>query len=575
MIMKLSDYVIEFFAQRGVKVFFGYQGGSVTHLIDSVAQNDNVLYVQNYHEQGAAFAADAYARCSEEKVGVVIASNGPGATNLITGIANAYCDSIPLICITGQVHTFSMKKQSGVRQESFQEIDIISMVKPITKYCVTVMDSEDIRLELEKAYYYALEGRKGPVLIDLPVDIQGMSIMPNTLKAFKKDRKDLCNKLPLEKFEIIYNHILNAKRPVIIAGGGINMAGAKEEFELFIHNFGIPVVCSLQGIDAISHNNEYFCGFIGSYGNRNANIAVQNADIIIVLGSRLDSRQTGKNKENFAPEAFVIHVDIDKNELNHNVHEELSIHMDLKVFIQELNRFSHIKGRFDDWTAMIKSWEKLFEDEVEQNKELKYIGKLLGDNVAICSDVGQNQMWMAQSLRVYGDNFRIINSGGLGAMGYSLPAAIGLYYTNKFNQVLAVMGDGGFQMNLQELCLIGSMRLPIIIVLLNNHSLGLIRDIHEKYYESRCVGSIDGFFQPDIHLLAESYSINYIKIKSEDELKNKIKNLLIDKPLIIDIDINHKTIIKPELIGGDKLDRQTPYISDAIFRTIKKDCASL
>lgn len=573
--MKLSDYVVDFFAQKGVKVIFGYQGGSVTHLIDSVAQNDNVSYVQNYHEQGAAFAADAYARCSEEKIGVVIASNGPGATNLITGIANAYCDSVPLVCMTGQVHTFSMKKQSGVRQESFQEIDIISMVKPVTKYCVTVMNCEDIRFELEKAYYYALEGRKGPVLIDLPVDIQGMSVKPDTLKSFVSDKECLYNKLTLEEFETIYNRILNARRPVIIAGGGIHMADAKEEFELFVHNFGIPVVCSLQGLDAISHNNDYFCGFIGSYGNRNANIAVQNADVIIALGSRLDLRQTGKNKETFAPGAFVLHVDIDKNELNHNVHEELSIHMDLKVFMEELNRFSPLKGRFDKWAAVIKRWEKLFEDEVEQNKELKYIGELLGNNAAICSDVGQNQMWLAQSLRVSGEDFRIINSGGLGAMGYSLPAAIGLYYTKKFNQVLAVMGDGGFQMNLQELCLIGNMRLPIVIVLLNNHSLGLIRDIHEKYYDNRCVGSVEGFFQPNMCLLAESYHINYIKMKSIDELKKKIKNLIIDEPLIIDIDIDNKTMLKPELLGLDTLDRQMPYISDAMLKSIKKDCDSL
>ncbi len=573
--MKLSDYVIDFFSQRGVKVFFGYQGGSVTHLIDSIAQNDKVSYIQNYHEQAAAFSADAYARCSEEGIGVVIASNGPGATNLITGIANAYCDSVPLVCITGQVHTFSMKKQSGVRQESFQEIDIISMVKPVTKYCVTVMDCENIRFELEKAYYYALEGRKGPVLIDLPVDIQGMSIKPDTLKPFVRDKEYLYDKLSFKEFEIIYNHIVNAKRPIIIAGGGINMADAKETFELFTNRFGIPVVCSLQGLDAISHNNDYFCGFIGSYGNRNANIAVQNADIIITLGSRLDLRQTGKNKDDFAPRAFIIHIDIDNNELNHNVHENLSIHMDLKTFIEKLNVFSPLKGKFDHWLIMIKNWERLFEDELEQNKELKYIGKLLENNTAICSDVGQNQMWLAQSLRVERKHFRIINSGGLGAMGYSLPAAIGLYYTNKFNQVLAVMGDGGFQMNLQELCLIGSMRLPITILLLNNHSLGLIRDIHEKYYDNRCIGSVKGFFQPNMQLIAESYNINYIKIRSLNELKNKIRNLIIEQPLLIDIDIDNKTMIKPELLGLDTLDRQIPYMSDSILKSIKKDCDSL
>lgn len=564
--MKLSDYVIDFFQKKGGKIFFGYQGGSVTHLIDSVARNGKVSYVQNYHEQGAAFAADAYARCAEEEFGIVIASNGPGATNLITGIANAYCDSVPLICITGQVHTYAMKKQLSIRQESFQEIDITSMVKPVTKYCVTVMEPEDIRYELEKAFDYAMEGRKGPVLIDIPVDVQGMEVEPEKLRGYQKKEPERYEAFTEDKYQAIYNRIMDAKRPVMIAGGGIRMAGAEKEFQTMVNNLGIPVVCSLQGIDVLNHSNKYFCGFIGTYGNRSANIAVQKADVILVLGSRLDLRQTGKNKEKFAPEAYVIHVDIDKAELGHNVHEELSLHMDLKTFISQWNcRAPKGSGKYDAWLANIEKIEHNLKDETEQNKEIKYIGKLLKDDVAVCADVGQNQMWLAQSLRISGENFRIINSGGLGAMGYSLPAAIGVYYTHRFKQVVAFMGDGGFQMNVQELCLIGSRKLPIVIILLNNHSLGLIRDIHHKYYDDRCVGSVEGFSQPDVKKLAESYCIDYMLMSSEEQLEDKLRTINVSKPTLIEVEIDSQSIIKPELMGMDTLDRQTPYITDNFY----------
>lgn len=565
--MKLSDYVARFLEKQGVKYIFGYQGGSITHLIESISET-NITYVQNYNEQGSAMAADGYARISEEDIGVAIASNGPGATNLITGVANAYCDSIPTLFLTGQVHTWAMKGKRDVRQESFQEIDIISIVKPITKYAVTVMDKNSIRYELEKALFLAKNGRKGPVFVDIPVDIQGMQIEENELIGYY-DRKDISNNNMESVLSKIDKLLEISKKPIILVGGGVTNSTAREELRKFIEYNCIPTVCSLQGLDVVNHDNKAFIGYIGSYGNRYANIALQNADVVLVLGSRLDMRQIGKNKEKFACNAKIIHIDIDESELNHNVNEYMSVNIDVNKFIIDFSIYAHKYEGWKKWLNIISSWKNELEENLDVNIYVKTIGKILDDNTVVVSDVGQNQMWIAQSLRINGNKNKILNSGGLGAMGYSLPASIGAYYASPERTIISFSGDGGIQMNIQELALIGSEKLPIKVFIFNNYSLGLIREIHEKYYNNNCIGSIKGFSQPNFSKLAEAYNLGYKEISSIDDLNNIKTELFDEKPYIFNIIFNEKTYVRPELLGMNTIDEQSPELPDEICKKIR------
>ena len=559
--MKVSDAVAKFLVSQGVTTIFGYQGGAITHLVDSF-DREGIRYIQTYNEQGASLAADAYARVSEQGLGVAIATNGPGATNMVTGIANAYCDSVPVLYLTGQVHTFAMKKDARIRQESFQEIDIISIVKNITKYAVTVVDKEQVIPEIQKAIYIAKEGRPGPVLIDLPVDVQGYQIDYPQINE-TKHVEEASNDDTTYEFDLWNKEF---ERPLIIAGGGIRSARAVNEFRNFISKTQIPVVSSLMGLDAMNQNDQNYIGFLGSYGNRYANMAVQNADWILVLGSRLDMRQTGKRKDLFAPNAKIIHVDIDEMELEHYVREEVSIRSDLRVFLQkELQLVPENPPQWNAWRNQIKKWKQLYSDTEElndskmnPNRILCQIGTWLKPHAVVCSDVGQNQMWLAQSLR--GNDVQILNSGGLGTMGYSLPAAIGAAFACRGDaQIVAFMGDGGLQMNIQELQVVGSYRLPITIFVWNNHALGLIRETHEKYYDGRYIGSVDGFSIPDLKSLAKAYKLNYAKAASMEEIHLLRQIINFGQPYLVEIEMEENTYVRPELLGQDGLDHQFPY----------------
>lgn len=573
--MKLSDMVAQYFVRIGIKTIFGYQGGAITHMIDSF-DRAGIQYIQNYNEQGASFAADAYARVSEKSIGAAIGTNGPGATNMITGIADAYCDSIPVLFITGQVHTFAMKTSSAIRQESFQEIDILSMVKPVVKYACTVMRPEDALPNLAKAVRIARSGRPGPVLIDLPVDIQGMDVPINDFDDYYNEIEAVAEKemqhVPIVKSkDIIYvaERLQQAKQPVILIGGGVRCSGAVSIVRVFVEKTKIPVVASLMGMDSLNHYKEEFIGFIGGYGNRYANITIQNADCILVLGSRLDGRQTGKRRDLFATSGEIIHIDIDKMELGHFITNETKINTDIYEFMIELNKvdFNINFNALNIWKTQIRRWKNSFPDNKEMdcgtvlnpNEVIRRIGKELTGKIIVCSDVGQNQMWVAQSLRINSDDVRILNSGGLGAMGFSLPAAIGAYYAAPGSKVVAFMGDGGLQMNIQELQVIGQRQLPIDIIVMNNHALGLIREVHEKYYNSRCIGSVEGFLTPDLEKICEAYHLEYHKITDLKDIKNVFGVESNAIPRLINIEFTKKTYVRPELLNNDGLDHQQPY----------------
>ena len=569
--MNVSELIVECLKRCGVKYVFGYQGGSVTHIIDAISRCEGIDYIQNYHEQGSAFSADAYARVSSEGLGVAIATNGPGATNLITGMANAYCDSIPVLFLTGQVHTWMMKGNSACRQNSFQEIDIISLANSVTKYCVTIKDAKDVMPCLMHAVKLAKSGRKGPVLLDIPIDIQMAEIDEQVIdwnsvecrEAGDEDNKDVALSLMAEES---FKRLESCQRPLFLCGGGLNF-DAKKYVEFLAKRCNIPIVCSLMGLDRFPHELDQFIGFIGVYGNRYANKAIQECDLLIVIGSRLDQRITGKNIEDFAKNAKVIHIDIDKTELRHKISEDQSINCDAASYLMQLSERVNLAEKFDfsSWLNRVLEIKGMYPADKEKRDKginpvsfFASLGNVLPQNSIVSADVGQNQMWVAQGLRVYNKEFRLLNSGGLGAMGYALPASVGAYFARQSDKIIAIMGDGGMQMNIQELNLISKSRLPICIFVINNHSLGMIRDLQEKYYKQNYEGTIKGFFPAPIEGIAEAYHIKYKRISylvSEQELEDLLHE---DSALIIEVNIPPETYIAPELLGMNPIDAQDP-----------------
>ncbi len=575
--MKLSDYVMNFLYKKNIRHIFGFQGGSVTHLIDSIHKIDELAYIQNYHEQASSFCADAYARASGN-VGVAVATSGPGATNLITGIANAFFDSVPCLFITGQVSVHAMKTNPAVRQQGFQETDIVSIVQPVTKFAKTLLEPENIRYDLEKAFYLAQTGRPGPVLIDLPHNVQASEINSQTLKSFtdsdeyilerKKHREPDCDTV-----KRIVAMLAEAERPVILAGGGMASVRGRGIFETVVHACDLPVVCSLRGLDAINHDDSHFCGFIGSYGNRYANFAVAKSDLLLVLGSRLDERQTGDDRTMFARGAKIVHVDIDPHELNHNLSEAVSVLCDIESFLKKLmvetggRTFDH-RGWLDQirrWKAKYPSYPALADDrEIDPNEFMQVLsGKVSGSSV-VCADVGQNMMWVAQSFGLNGHK-QLLCSAGHGAMGYSLPAGIGAYFASPERPVICITGDGGVQMNVQELQTVSREKIPMKIFIMNNQSLGMIRTFHEKYFNRRCFGSARGYANPDFEKLAYAYDILYTKIRSREDF-NRIDHALEDKrPHLVEVMLSPETQVVPEPAPRRPVEDQLPLLDRKEF----------
>lgn len=531
----VAEYISKFLSDKGVRHVFGYQGGAVMKIIDAIAGNPAIEYIQNYHEQGSAFCANAYAQICG--VGVAISTSGPGATNLLTGIVNAYFDSIPVIFITGQDHLCNIKSNKSCRTNGFQDLNIVNIAKTITKYAKLIDSPESIRYELEKAYHLAVSDRPGAVLIDVPYDIQSMQIDENNLAGF-----DICSRvnddiINLNEFVKI---VKSAKKPLILAGGGIRMANAVEEFNEFIEKTNIPVITTLTGKD--STDKAY--GFSGFYGNSCANLALKNTDLLIALGTRFGVQQIGVFQKKYT-EADIIRVEIDESEIGRTfINEKLVIKSDLKKFFNKVNKIK-LASDYKKWHYRIQQWNEEYRNNICVKSEridpvdcIRNLTKYFDENTVVTTDVGANQMWVAQALNIE-KNQRFLTSSALGAMGYSLPAALGASYAVNGN-VVAFMGDGGFQMNMQELNLIASKRRNIKCVVFNNSTLGLIRQI-QSYTTKKYIGTESkDFICPNIEKLADCYGLNYIKIetvKDFEKLKVVFNNV---EPYLIEVvvDIN-------------------------------------
>ena len=549
---------------------FGYPGGMVTHLMDSFSKyEDKITAHVTYHEQGAAFAACGYAQESGS-IGVAYATSGPGATNLITGICDAFFDSIPTLFITGQVNTNELKGEYGVRQRGFQETDIISMVDSVTKYAVQVEDAAKIKYYLDKAIHEAMDGRRGPALLDIPMNIFRADVDVDSLEGYVSSAK---SKESVDVSEII-NALDSAKAPTLVIGNGVKTANAKEEIKRLVELLGIPTVTSMISVDAIS-DSKYNYGFIGAYGDRKANFVVTKSDLVISIGSRLDIRQVGAKRENFAKDATIIRIDIDSGELEYKVHEdEIQLKADLKDVISELTKAAEDKdypSKFSNWIKVAEILRKKLSgmDDRLPNKLVSAISEYIPANCVITTDVGQNQVWVAQSFRQK-HNQRIYFSGGHGAMGYSLPAAIGCQLASG-DKTYCFTGDGGLQMNIQELMTIAREQLPVKVITFNNNALGMIRHFQEMYFDSNFYQTVPagGFVSPDFENIAKAYGMAYAKVSSVEEIKALDKELLTnDKPAFIEVVIKENTYIFPKLEFGKPNQDQEPLMDRELFNEL-------
>lgn len=566
--MKASDYIASFLSKHAVKTVFGYQGGNVAHIIDSIGARDDLQFVSTYNEQGAAFAACGYA-LEKRTLGVAIASSGPGAINLISGIANAYYDSIPTLFITGNVSISSMKQVDSIRQNAFQENDIVSMVSKVTKYAITVMNPHELRFHLEKAVYLAQSGRPGPVLLDIPHTIQ------KTELDFEKEKGAL---MPAkrqtdfsESIDQIKQAVSNAERPLMIVGGGTTSEKARRMVSELLEIWRLPVVSTLRGLDVVSHKSDYYAGFGGAYGNRAANHAVKYADVILALGARMDERFICTLDKSVFSRKEIFHVDIDPTELRRVFLEEYGVEGDASVFLQSLlaSELPHLN--FSKWIDTIQKWKERYPSAEEKwtiNDSSFFLSKSVPDNSIFCLDVGINQMGVAQSI-VLNEKQRCFTSAGHGAMGCSIPMAIGAAFADTQKEIYCFVGDGALHMNIQELLMLSKYRLPIHVILNNNKCLGMIRDYQTKAFNSRFVGTIDFLQEIDYREIAKAYKLDYCRASSREEL-HLIKDMLLShSPCFVELSFSEETDTNPRL-GADMFN-QIPTLSDEeIFRMEKE-----
>lgn len=528
--MIVAEYIAQFLKKQNIKHVFGYAGSMMLKLADEISLTEGLTYLQTFHEQGAAFSANAYGRCTN-RPGVALVTSGPGVVNALAGVADAFMDSIPFVLLAGNDRLTNMKNNPGVRLSGFQDMDVVALTKSITKYATQIKSASDIAYELEKAFYIAEDGRKGPVVIDIPMDIQFMEV-PNNIKHYILPAKDFANRMIVDDINNIVPLLYTARRPAILVGGGVRTGDAVEEVELLQKCSNIPLVTTLNGFDA-SYNSS---GFTGLYGNPVANLIVRNADILIALGTRFGNQQVGKFPNEYTS-AKIIHIDVDVKELKRVFKAETGVNCEVKKFLKELlNKIDISQLNFNSWTNQIAAWHQEYDkyvyvndDGIDPVKFVEYVSKCTEhySSLIFTNDVGQNEMWVCQGLDIKKGQ-RLLSSSGYGSMGFSLPAAIGACFVTSNSKVIAFTGDGGFQMNLQELQFVNIHKLKIKCIVFNNNTLGLMRDVQRVYYNSHFLGSNTDLFQcVDIKKIAEAYDINYCKIEKEKDFI-KIKDIIED-----------------------------------------------
>ncbi|MEL7564015.1 MAG: biosynthetic-type acetolactate synthase large subunit [Dehalobacterium sp.] len=546
MLMSGAQAVVASLKAEGVDLVFGYPGGQALHLYDAL-YDSGITHILARHEQGAAHAADGYARATG-KVGVCIATSGPGATNLVTGIATANMDSVPMVFITSQVPT------SLIGKDSFQEADITGITTPITKHNFLVKRPQDLLKFMKQAFYIARTGRPGPVLIDIPKDIAGMEVdfdYPENVNL-----RGYCPLFEGEKCKIeqVAKAIKKAKRPVFFIGGGVNIAGAWSDFIALAEKTGIPVVSSLMGLGSFPSDHKLHLGMVGMHGTFAANHSVTDSDLLIGIGVRFDDRVTGMVSK-FAPNALIVHLDIDPAEINKNVRTDIRVVGDLKWSLPLLNQIVEA-GEIKEWAAQVMAWKNShplqFENSqgiIKPQSVVQAINDLTSGAGYIVTDVGQHQMWTAQYYN-FNKPRSFITSGGLGTMGFGLPAAIGVQFGYPDETVWTISGDGSILMNVQEIATAVEHNLPIKVAVLNNNGLGMVRQWQRMFYEKRYSNSKHEV-GTDIAAVAEAFGAKGLRVREEKELLPALKEAMnYSGPVIIDIVVCEEEDVLPMVPAG-------------------------
>ena len=564
--MRASDYIAKYLESRKVTHVFELVGGMITFLLDSLASQTDICIVSMHHEQGAGFAAEGYGRMTGIP-GVAMATSGPGATNLLTAIGSCYFDSVPTVFITGQVNRHEQKGTKAIRQLGFQETDIVSMAIPVTKAAWLVNDPEDLPRLLEEAFALAASGRPGPVLIDIPMDVQRSKIT------------DLSRLESIPRFSEVNSHsdmhsfwdslaadLLRAKRPLVLAGGGISSGRAIPAFRLFAETLQVPVVNSLMGVDVLPADHSLRVGLLGSYGNRWVNMAISQCDFLLVLGSRLDVRQTGADTADFKGNRTIYHVDCEPGELNNRITGCSTLISELSTFLEYATSCASPASEIGEWRATIDSLRNAWPDTAEladmeginPNAFMHQLSDISSLAAAYVVDVGQHQMWAAQSIDPAA-NQRYLTSGGMGAMGFALPTGIGAAFASG-EPVVVIAGDGGFQLNIQELQTIARNKLPIKMIVINNHCHGMVRQFQDSYFKGRVQSTVWGYSTPSLSSVASAYGISSSTVSDSLEVLGSLEALWRDPhtPYLLEVIIPLKANAYPKMAFGRPISEMEP-----------------
>lgn len=576
--MKLSDYVASFLVEQGVRHVFLITGGAAVHLVDSIAKNPEIDYVCCQHEQACAMAADAYSRITGN-FAAVMTTSGPGATNLVTGACCAYFDSIPTVFITGQVPRSQLKRDYAVRQLGFQETDVVEMFRTITKLTALVDDPQKIRYLLEKAGYLARSGRPGPVLLDIPDDVQRAEVNPDELESFipeeeRKSKPDVSRVLEL---------IEESRRPVVILGGGIRLSKTLGKAREFVEKLGFPVLLTWASMDLLPYDHPLVVGGFGVSSVRWGNFAVQNSDLVLAVGTRLDTHETGDKLPTFAPKAKKVVVDIDEGELDkyqkRGMIVDVALNCDAKVFFDEISdqMDSIDRQNITEWLENIEQWKRKYpvclpeffelKDKVNPYVFFESLSEAASEGDIIITDAGSNLTWTMQTFRVKKGQ-RLFSAFNHSPMGYSLPASIGACFASGNKDIICIIGDGGIQINIQELATIAHHKLPIKIFLMDNRGYAIIRQTQDTWLDSKYEASSleSGLALPDFICIAQAYGIKTEEIGNHRELKEKIRKTLdTEGPVLCNVWLDPQAKIMPKLTFGRPIEDSAPLLDRKEF----------